>query len=142
MKKQWLSIVLVLCMVLCLTPTTARAEESKTCELKITVGVNGLTGSAEGATFTFHIKKAINEVTAQYYEYGTMTVTVGADGTTGTNTIAVEEGKYIVQQVVPGDPIGEYVWYSISYTGGNNESGPQSVYGNGKSITFKVYNTY
>ena len=142
MKKQWLSIVLVLCMVLCLTPTTARAEESKTCELKITVGVNGLTGSAEGATFTFQIKKAINEVTAQYYEYGTMTVTVGADGTTGTNTIAVEEGKYIVQQVGPGDPIGEYVWYSISYTGGNNESGPQSVYGNGNSIEFKVYNTY
>ena len=142
MKKQWLSIVLVLCMVLCMVPTTARAEESKTCELKITVGVNGLTGSAEGATFTFQIKKAINEVTAQYYEYGTMTVTVGADGTTGTNTIAVEEGKYIVKQVVPGDPIGEYVWYSISYTGGNNESGPQSVYGNGNSTEFKVYNTY
>ena len=142
MKKQWLSIVLVLCMVLCLMPTTAQAEESKTCELKITVGVNGLTGSAEGATFTFQIKKAINEVTAQYYEYGTMTVTVGADGTTGTNTIAVEEGKYIVQQVGPGDPIGEYVWYSISYTGGNNESGPQSVYGNGNSTEFKVYNTY
>ena len=142
MKKQWLSIVLVLCMVLCLAPATAQAEESKTCELKITVGVNGLTGSAEGATFTFQIKKAINEVTAQYYEYGTMTVTVGADGTTGTNTIAVEEGKYIVQQVGPGDPIGEYVWYSISYTGGNNESGPQSVYGNGNSTEFKVYNTY
>ena len=142
MKKQWLSIVLVLCIVLCLAPATARAEESKTCELKITVGVNGLTGSAEGATFTFQIKKAINEVTAQYYEYGTMTVTVGADGTTGTNTIAVEEGKYIVQQVGHGDPIGEYVWYSISYTGGNNESGPQSVYGNGNSIEFKVYNTY
>lgn len=142
MKKQWLSIILALCMVLCLAPATAQAEESKTCELKITVGVNGLTGSAEGATFTFQIKKAINEVTAQYYEYGTMTVTVGADGTTGTNTIAVEEGKYIVQQVVPGDPIGEYVWYSISYTGGNNESGPQSVYGNGKSITFTARNTY
>jgi len=142
MKKQWLSILLVLCMVLCMAPATARAEESKTCELKITVEVNGLIGSAEGAEFTFQIKKAINEVTAQYYEYGTMTVTVGADGTTGTNTIAVEEGKYIVQQVGPGDPIGEYVWYSISYTGGNNESGPQSVYGDGNSITFKVYNTY
>lgn len=142
MKKQWLSMILVLCMVLCMAPATARAAEGKTCELKITVGVNGLTGSAEGATFTFQIKKAINEVTAQYYEYGTMTVTVGADGTTGTNTIAVEEGKYIVQQVVPGDPIGEYVWYSISYTGGNNESGPQSVYGNGNSTEFKVYNTY
>ena len=142
MKKQWLSIVLVLCMVLCMAPATALAAEGETCELKITVEVNGLTGSAEGATFTFQIKKAINEVTAQYYEYGTMTVTVGADGTTGTNTIAVEEGKYIVQQVGPGDPIGEYVWYSISYTGGNNESGPQSVYGNGNSTEFKVYNTY
>ena len=142
MKKQWLSIVLVLCMVLCMAPATARAEESKTCELKITVGVNGLTGSAEGATFTFQIKKAINEVTAQYYGYGTMTVTVGADGTTGTNTIAVAPGKYIVKQDVPGKPIGEYVWYSISYTGGNNESGPQSVYGNGNSTEFKVYNTY
>lgn len=143
MKKQWLSMILALCMVLCLAPTTAHAaEESKTCELKITVGVNGLTGSAEGATFTFQIKKAINEVTAQYYEYGTMTVTVGADGTTGTNTIAVEEGKYIVKQDVPGKRIGEYVWDSISYTGGNDESGPQSVYGDGNSIEFKVYNTY
>lgn len=142
MKKQWLSIVLVLCMVLCLTPTTARAAEGETCTLTITVGVNGLIGSAAGTTFTFQIKKAINEVTAVYNDYKKMTVTVGADGTTGTNTIAVEEGKYIVQQVVPGDPIGKYVWDSISYTGGNNESGPQSVYGNGKSTEFKVYNTY
>ena len=141
MKKQWLSIVLVLCMVLCMAPTTARAAESKTCELKITVEVNGLIGSAEGAEFTFQIKKAINTMTAVYSLYDTTTVTVGADGK-GTSTVLVEEGMYIVQQVVPGDPIGEYVWYSISYTGGNNESGPQSVYGNGKSIEFKVYNTY
>lgn len=142
MKKQWLSIVLVLCMVLCLAPATARAEEGeKTCQLTITVGVNGLTGSAEGATFTFQIKKAINTTTALYNLYDKTTVTVGADGK-GTSTVPVEEGMYIVQQVVPGDPIGEYVWYSISYTGGNNESGPQSVYGNGKSTEFKVYNTY
>ena len=141
MKKQWLSIVLVLCMVLCLTPTTARAAEGETCTLTITVEVKGLIGSAAGTTFTFQIKKAINEVTAVYNDYKKMTVTVGADGK-GTNTIAVEEGKYIVQQVVPGDPIGKYVWDSISYTGGNNESGPQSVYGNGNSIEFKVYNTY
>ena len=141
MKKQWLSIVLVLCMVLCMAPATARAEEGETCELKITVEVNGLIGSAEGAEFTFQIKKAINEVTAQYYEYGTTTVTVGADGK-GTSTVSVAPGKYIVKQDVPGKPIGEYVWYSISYTGGNNESGPQSVYGNGNSIEFKVYNTY
>lgn len=141
MKKQWLSIVLVLCMVLCLAPATALAAEGETCELKITVEVNGLIGSAEGAEFTFQIKKAINEVTAQYYEYGTTTVTVGADGK-GTSTVSVAPGKYIVKQDVPGKPIGEYVWYSISYTGGNNESGPQSVYGNGNSIEFKVYNTY
>ena len=141
MKKQWLSIVLVLCMVLCLTPTTARAEEGKICEVKITVEVNGLIGSAAGTTFTFQIKKAINEVTAVYSVYDTTTVTVGADGT-GTSTVSVAPGKYIVKQDVPGKRIGEYVWHSISYTGGNNESGPQSVYGNGKSIEFKVYNTY
>ena len=141
MKKQWLSIVLVLCMVLCMAPTTARAAEGKTCELKITVEVNGLIGSAEGAEFTFQIKKALNEVTAVYNVYDTTTVTVGADGK-GTSTVSVAPGKYIVKQDVPGKPIGEYVWDSISYTGGNNESGPQSVYGNGKSIEFKVYNTY
>ena len=45
MKKQWLSIVLVLCMVLCLTPTTARAaEDNKTCTLTIKVEVQGLYG--------------------------------------------------------------------------------------------------
>lgn len=141
MKKQWLSIVLVLCMVLCLTPTTARAAEGETCTLTITVGVNGLIGSAEGTTFTFQIKKAINEVTAVYNDYKKMTVTVGADGK-GTNTVSVAPGKYIVKQDVPGKPIGEYVWDGISYTGGNNESGPQSAYGNGNSIEFKVYNTY
>ena len=141
MKKQWLSMILALCMVLCLTPTTAHAEEGEICEVKITVGVNGLIGSAAGTTFTFQIKKAINEVTAIYNDYKKMTVTVGADGK-GTNTVSVAPGKYIVKQDVPGKPIGEYVWDGISYTGGNNESGPQSVYGNGKSTEFKVYNTY
>lgn len=141
MKKQWLSIVLVLCMMLCMVPTTARAAEGEICEVKITVEVNGLIGSAAGTTFTFQIKKAINEETAVYNDYKKMTVTVGADGK-GTNTVSVAPGKYIVKQDVPGKRIGEYVWDSISYTGGNNESGPQSVYGNGKSIEFKVYNTY
>ena len=132
MKKQWLSIVLVLCMVLCMAPATALAAEGETCELKITVEVNGLIGSAEGAEFTFQIKKAINEVVAHYYEYGTMTVTVGADGK-GTSTVSD----------VPGKPIGEYVWDGISYQPGSSlESDPKSVYGDGKSITFKVYNTY
>ena len=142
MKKQWLSIVLVLCMVLCLTPTTARAAEGETCTLTITVGVNGLIGSAEGTTFTFQIKKAINEVTAGYNDYKKMTVTVGADGK-GTNTVSVAPGKYIVKQDVPGKPIGEYVWDGISYKPGNSlESSPKSMSGDGKSITFEVYNTY
>lgn len=142
MKKQWLSIVLVLCMVLCLAPTTARAAEGKICEVKITVEVKSLIGSAEGATFTFQIKKAINTTTAAYYPYDTTTVIVGADGK-GTSTVPVEEGMYIVQQVGRGaDRIGEYIWDSISYTGGNDESGPQDVYGSGNSIEFKVYNYY
>lgn len=57
MKKQWLSIVLVLCMVLCLTPTTARAEESKTGTLKITVDISGVyEGDNVGdKTFSFEI---------------------------------------------------------------------------------------
>lgn len=142
MKKQWLSIVLVLCMVLCMVPATARAAEGETCTLTITVGVNGLIGSAEGTTFTFQIKKAINEVTAGYNDYKKMTVTVGADGK-GTNTVSVAPGKYIVKQDVPGKPIGEYVWDGISYQPGSSlESDPKSVYGDGNSITFKVYNTY
>ena len=145
MKKQWLSIVLVLCMVLCLAPATARAEESKkTCTLTINVEVEGLPKgvSAAGTTFTFQIKKAINEVVAQYYEYGTMTVTVGADGK-GTSTVSVAPGKYIVKQDVPGKLIGEYVWDGISYQPGSSlESDPKSVYGDGNSIGFKVYNTY
>ena len=142
MKNQWLSIVLVLCMVLCLTPTTARAAEGETCTLTITVGVNGLIGSAEGTTFTFQIKKAINEVTAIYNDYKKMTVTVGADGK-GTNTVSVAPGKYIVKQDVPGKPIGEYVWDGISYKPGSSlESDAQSMSGDGKSITFEVYNTY
>lgn len=142
MKKQWLSIVLVLCMVLCLTPTTARAAEGETCTLTITVGVNGLIGSAAGTTFTFQIKKAINEVTAVYNDYKKMTVTVGADGK-GTNTVSVAPGKYIVKQDVPGKPIGEYVWDGISYKPGSSlESDAQSMSGDGKSIEFKVYNTY
>ena len=42
MKKQWLSMILALCMVLCLTPTTAHAAEGKTGTLKITVDISGV----------------------------------------------------------------------------------------------------
>ena len=55
MKKQWLSMILVLCMVLCLAPATARAAESKTGTLRVITEVIGLPDgvSAEGKTFTF-----------------------------------------------------------------------------------------
>lgn len=144
MKKQWLSIVLVLCMVLCLAPTTARAEESKTCELKITVEVNGLPTSvnAAGTTFTFQIKKAINAVTTQYYVYDTTTVNVGADGK-GTRTVSVAPGKYIVKQTECSQQIGAYIWQKVTYTpSGNNESNYQEMTDDYKSITFTARNTY
>ena len=145
MKKQWLSMILALCMVLCLTPTTAHAAEGeKTCQLTINVEVEGLPKgvSAEGKTFTFQIEQAINEVTAVYNPYDSTTVTVGADGK-GTSTVSVAPGKYIVKQDGHGNPIEEYVWGGISYQPGSSlESSPQRVYGDGNSIEFTVYNTY
>ena len=145
MKKQWLSIVLVLCMVLCLTPTTARAEEGeKTCTLTINVEVEGLpTGvNAAGTTFTFQIKKAINAVTPQYYVYDTTTVNVGADGK-GTRTVSVAPGKYIVKQTECSQQIGAYIWQKVTYTpSGNNESNYQEMTDDYKSITFTARNTY
>lgn len=145
MKKQWLSIVLVLCMVLCLTPTTARAAEGeKTCTLTINVEVEGLpTGvNAAGTTFTFQIKKAINPTVAQYYEYGRTTVTVEADGK-GTSTVPVAHGKYIVKQTECSQQIGAYIWQKVTYTpSGNNESNYQEMTDDYKSITFTARNTY
>lgn len=142
MKKQWLSIVLVLCMVLCMVPTTARAAEGEICEVKITVGVNGLIGSAAGTTFTFQIKKAINAVTPQYYVYDTTTVNVGADGK-GTRTVSVAPGKYIVKQTECSQQIGAYIWQKVTYTpSGNNESNYQEMTDDYKSITFTARNTY
>ena len=57
MKKQWLSIVLVLCMVLCMAPATALAAEGKTGTLKITVDISGVyEGDNVGdKTFSFEI---------------------------------------------------------------------------------------
>ena len=142
MKKQWLSIVLVLCMVLCLTPTTARAaEDNKTCTLTIKVEVQGLYGGVDagGKTFSFEILRKY----ATYGHYENVDITIKSGETAGTVDVPVEEGTYVVKQDVPGKPIGEYVWGGISYQPGSSlESGPQSVYGDGKSITFKVYNTY
>ncbi len=145
MKKQWLSIVLVLCMVLCLTPTTARAAEGeKTCTLTINVEVEGLPKgvSAEGKTFTFGVKKATSGKPPRYYVYDTTTVIVGADGK-GTRTVLVAPGKYIVQQTECSQQIGAYIWQKVTYTpSGNNESGEQEMTHDDKSITFTARNTY
>ena len=65
MKKQWLSIVLVLCMVLCLTPTTARAAESKTGTLKITVDISGVYEGDNVGDKTFTV-----EILRKYANYG------------------------------------------------------------------------
>lgn len=96
MKKQWLSIVLVLCMVLCLTPTTARAEESKTGTLKITVDISGVyEGDNVGdKTFSFEILRKY----ANYGHYKDVNITIEPGKTEGTVDVPVEEGKYVVKQ--------------------------------------------
>ena len=148
MKKQWLSMILALCMVLCLTPTTAHAEEGeKTCTLTINVEVEGLPKgvSAEGATFTFQIMKATSGKPPRYYPYGdTTTVNVGAAGK-GTSTVSVEPGKYIVKQTGWSQQIGEHIWHKVTFTPFSNtiyESGEQEMTHDNKSITFTARNTY
>ncbi len=147
MKKQWLSIVLVLCMVLCLTPTTARAAEGeKTCTLTINVEVEGLPKgvSAEGKTFTFDVKKAISGKPPRYYVYDTTTVNIGADGK-GSKTVSVEPGKYIVTQTGWSQQIGEHIWHKVTFTPSSNtnyESGEKEMTHDNKSITFTARNTY
>lgn len=142
MKKQWLSMILALCMVLCLAPTTAHAAEGKTCEVKISVEVEGLptSVSAEGATFEFEIRR---RYAGGYGKYDTATITIGSDGRTGETVVKVETGKYIVEQAVPGASIGGYVWDSISYTpSGYPGSGEKEMTHDYKSITFTARNTY
>ena len=147
MKKQWLSMILALCMVLCLAPATARAAEGeKTCTLTINVEVEGLPNSvsAEGKTFTFDVKKAISGKPPRYYVYDTTTVNVGADGK-GTSTVSVEPGKYIVTQTGWSQQIGEHIWHKVTFTPFSNtiyESGEKEMTHDYKSITFTARNTY
>ena len=96
MKKQWLSIVLVLCMVLCLAPATARAAEGETGTLKITVKVLGLyEGDNVGdKTFSFEILRKY----AVYGHYKYVDITIKPGETEHTVDVPVEEGKYVVKQ--------------------------------------------
>lgn len=131
MKKQWLSIVLVLCMVLCLAPATARAEETGT--LRITVKVLGLAegDDAGGKTFSFEILRKY----AVYGHYKNVDITIDPGKTEGTKDVPVEAGKYIVEQI-GRDTIDGYDPGSVTYTQGEME-----VFAN-KSKEITVNNHY
>ena len=139
MKKQWLSIVLVLCMVLCMAPTTARAEESKTGTLKITVDISGVyEGDNVGdKTFSFEILRKY----ANYGHYKYVDITIKSGETAGTVDVPVEEGKYIVKQTSHAT-IDGYDWKNASHElGSETESGEKEVFKN-KITSFTVHNFY
>lgn len=139
MKKQWLSIVLVLCMVLCLTPTTARAEEGKTGTLKITVNVQGLYGGVDagGKTFSFEILRKY----ANYGHYKNVDITIDPGKTEGTVDVPVEEGKYVVKQTSYAT-IDGYDWENASHQpGSTGESNEQEVFAD-KTKSVTVHNFY
>lgn len=139
MKKQWLSIVLVLCMVLCLTPTTAHAAEGKTGTLKITVDISGVyEGDNVGdKTFSFEILRKYGT----YGPYKNVDITIKSGETAHTVDVPVEEGKYVVKQTSHAT-IDGYDWKSASHQPGSQiESNAQEVYaGTTKPVT--VHNSY
>ena len=137
MKKQWLSIVLVLCMVLCLAPTTARAEETGT--LKITVDISGVyEGDNVGdKTFSFEILRKY----AVYGHYKYVDITIKPGETEHTVDVPVEEGKYVVKQTSYAT-IDKYDWENASHQPGNIiESNEQEVFA-GKTKSVTVHNFY
>ena len=139
MKKQWLSIVLVLCMVLCMAPATALAAEGKTGTLKITVNVQGLYGGVDagGKTFSFEILRKY----ATYGHYKDVNITIEPGKTEGTMDVPVEEGKYIVKQTSYAT-IDGYDWEHASHQPGNTgESNEQEVFAD-KTKSVTVHNFY
>ena len=131
MKKQWLSIVLALCMVLCMVPATARAEETGT--LRITVKVLGLDegDDAGGKTFSFKILRKY----AVYGLHKNVDITIDPGKTEGTKDVPVEAGKYVVEQTGRAT-IDGYDPGSVTYTQGEME-----VFAN-KSKEITVNNHY
>ena len=139
MKKQWLSIVLVLCMVLCMAPATARAEESKTGTLKITVDISGVyEGDNVGdKTFSFEILRKY----ANYGHYKYVDITIKSGETEHTEYVSVEEGKYVVKQTGHAT-IDKYDWENASHQPGNTvESKELNVFA-GKTERVTVHNFY
>ena len=140
MKKQWLSIVRVLCMVLCMAPTTALAAEGEMGTLKITVNVQGLYGGVDagGKTFSF-------EILRKYATYGPykkdVGITIKPGETEGTVDVPVEAGKYIVKQTSHAT-IDGYDWENASHElGSETESGEKEVFEN-RITSFTVNNHY
>lgn len=139
MKKQWLSIVLVLCMVLCLAPTTARAEEGKTGMLAITVNVCGLDEGVDagGKTFSFEIRRIY---AGGPVKQTTATITIEPGETACTKNVQVPEGVYDVKQT-HRDTIDGYDFESVAYAVGNTPNYLWEVFEN-KSTPVTVNNHY
>ena len=139
MKKQWLSMILALCMVLCLTPTTARAAEGETGTLKITVDISGVfeVDNVGDKTFSFEILRKY----ANYGHYENVDITIKSGETAGTVDVPVEEGKYIVKQTSHAT-IDGYDWKNASHElGSETESGEKEVFKN-RITSFTVHNFY
>lgn len=139
MKKQRLSIVLVLCMVLCMAPTTALAAEGETGTLKITVDLSGLYDGVDagGKTFSFEILRKY----AVYGHYKNVDITIKSGETAGTVDVPVEAGKYVVKQISHAT-IDGYDWENASHQPGTiAESTEQEVFA-GKTKSVTVHNFY
>ena len=137
MKKQWLSIVLVLCMVLCLAPTTARAAGVKNGTLAITVNVWGLDEGVDagGKTFSFEIRRKYG---SNYGHYKNVDITIAPGETAHTEDVPVEAGTYTVEQTSHAT-IDGYDFKSVAYALGS--TGVLEVYEN-RSKAVTVNNHY
>lgn len=143
MKKQWLSMILVLCMVLCLAPATAHAAEGKKGTLKVITKVIGLPDgvSAAGKTFTFKVGMKLPGGIS--YQPTPLVITIGADGRTGEGLMEVtSEYQYLVVETAHDD-IADYRWDYVTYPGGGyNESKLVWVYENAVSEPIYVNNGF
>ena len=143
MKKQWLSIVLVLCMVLCMVPATALAAEGETGTLRVITKVIGLPDgvSAKGKTFTFKVGMKLPGGIA--YLSTPLVIHIGEDGRTGEGLMEVTSGyQYLVVETAHDD-IDDYRLASVTYPGGGyNESKMVWVYKNTASELIYVNNNF
>lgn len=141
MKKQWLSMILVLCMVLCLAPATAQAEETGT--LRVRTEVIGLPDgvSAEGKTFTFKVGMVLPGGIS--YLSTPLVITIGADGRTGEGLMEVTSGyQYLVVETAHDD-IDDYRLASVTYPSGEHDKSKMvRVDANTVSVPIYVYNNF